>query len=235
MNIETYRQRHEALRYQATLYRHRCFTCLQPEFACYCQWIKQLDPKIEFVILTHPIEIKRRRIATGRMAHMSLQHSHFVMGSLFCDDARVNAILADVNRHCVMLYPGRRSANLSEMSPDGIRYLVPAEKKLTVFVIDGTWSTAKKTVNQSSNLNTLPRICFTPPKPSNFRVRQQPRADYYSTIEAIHHTIELLGSAVGFDLQARAHDQLLFVFSQMVEKQLLLANSGKPSRRRGFP
>lgn len=213
-------------------YRIRCSTCLQPEFACYCEWVKPFDSKIEFMILTHPIEIKRRRIATGRMAHLSLHHSRLMMGSLYGQDERVNSVLSDRSRHCVMLYPGRQSANLSFMTPEARALLTPPGQRLTVFVIDGTWSTAKKTVNQSANLNTLPRICFTPPTPSNFRVRQQPRPDCYSTIEAIHHVIELLGPAVGFDLAAREHDQLLCVFSKMVEKQLLLANSGKPSRRR---
>jgi DTW domain-containing protein YfiP len=184
------------------------------------------------MILTHPIEIKRRRIATGWMSHLSLHGSRLMMGSVYGEDARVNGVLADINRHCVLLYPGRNSANLTLMPADARRALVPSGKRLTVFVVDGTWNTAKKTVNQSPNLNTLPRICFTPPGPSNFRVRQQPRAECYSTIEAIHHTIELLGPAVGFNLEARGHDQLLFVFSQMVEKQILLANCGKPSRRR---
>jgi DTW domain-containing protein YfiP len=183
------------------------------------------------MILTHPIEIKRRRIATGRMAHLSLAASRLMMGSVYGSDERVNSILRDVNRYCVLLYPGRQSSNLTNMPLEARKAWVPFGKRLTVFVVDGTWNTAKKTVNQSPNLNSLPRICFTPPTPSNFRVRQQPRADCYSTIEAIHHTIELLGPAVGFNLESRSHDHLLLVFGQMVEKQISLANSGKPSRR----
>lgn len=211
-------------------YRLRCKICIQPEFACYCEHVRPVDPNIDFMILTHPIEIKRRRIATGWMAHLSLVNSRLMMGSVYGEDARVNAVLADVNRHCVLLYPGRNSANLTAMPVEARRSLIPPGKRLTIFVVDGTWSTAKKTVNQSPNLNTLPRICFVPPSPSNFRVRQQPRAECYSTIEAIHHTIELLGPAAGFNLETREHDQLLFVFSRMVEKQILLANCGKPSR-----
>ena len=223
MNVETYRQNRQTAQLAAPSYRHCCATCLQPDFACYCPWIKTIDLKIDFVILTHPKEIKRRRIATGRMAHLSLENSHFIMGHLFEHEPRVNAILSDTNRHCVMLYPGRRSANLTEMSEAGLRGVVPLGKRLTVFVIDGTWSTAKKTVNQSPNLNGLPRICFTPPGPSNFRVRLQPRPECYSTIEAIHYTAQLLGPAVGLDSTTREHDQLLLVFSKMVERELLFA------------
>jgi DTW domain-containing protein YfiP len=159
------------------------------------------------------------------MAHLSLANSHLIMGYLFEHDPRVNAILSDTNRHSVLLYPSRRSVNLTPLSEEELRNLVPQGKRLTVFVIDGTWSTAKKTVNQSPNLNSLPRICFTPPGPSNFRVRLQPRPECYSTIEAIHYTAELLGPAVGLDSTTREHDQLLFVFSKMVDRELQFAGA----------
>ena len=225
MNIETYRQNQRQAQLAAPSYRHCCTTCLQPDFACYCPWIKTIDLNIDFVILIHPKEIKRRRITTGRMAHLSLANSHLIMGHLFENDPRVNAILADTNRHCVMLYPSRRSVNLTILSEEGLRDLVPCGKRLTIFVIDGTWSTAKKTVNQSPDLNSLPRISFTPPGPSNFRVRLQPRPECYSTIEAIHHTAELLGPAVGLDPTTLKHDQLLLVFSKMVERELRFAGA----------
>ena len=70
------------------------------------------------------------------------------------------------------------------------------------------------------NLLALPRICFTPQKPSNFRVRKQPNSNCYSTIEAIHHTIDLLGDTQGFETKNRQHDGLLSVFNFMVENQL---------------
>lgn len=233
MNVQSYRQKQQKLQCAAPAYRIRCETCLQPEFACYCAWIEKIDLKIDFVILIHPKEIKRRRITTGRMAHLCLRHSHLWMGHLFDDDARVNAILADPHRHSVLLYPGPRSANLTAMSIEGVRSFVPANKRLTVFVIDGTWSTAKKTVNQSANLRRLPRFTFAQRGPSQFRVRLQPRPECLSTIEAIHHAAELLGPAVGLDPAARQPDQLLAVFSKVVERELLLAGDriGGSARR----
>lgn len=210
--------------------RLRCVRCLQPEFSCFCKWLSPFDPQMDFVILIHPIEVKRRRIVTGRMSHLSLINSHLIMGQLFDDDVRVNSLINDRDRHCLLLYPGRQAANLSLMSPSGRREMVPNGKRLTLFVIDGTWATAKKTVNQSDNLKRLPRVCFTPDRPSNFRVRLQPRPECCSTIEAIHHTLELLGPAVGFDTKARTHDRLLNVFNKMVDLQIELKSSGKPSR-----
>jgi DTW domain-containing protein len=227
MNIEAYRAKCKELQTQTPQLRRRCHTCLQPDFSCYCAWIQPFDAGIEFVILIHPIEVKRRRITTGRMTHLSLLNSHLIMGQVYTGDSRVNRILGDPDRHCVLLYPGRQSANLSHMSAEGRRHITPPGKRLCVFVIDGTWATAKKTVNQSLNLKEMRRLCFTPSSPSNFRVRQQPRPDCYSTIEAVHQTIDMLGPRT----QAREHDRLLRVFDKMIARQLELAHADGPAQK----
>ncbi len=200
--------------------RTKCPHCFQPDFSCFCNWIEPFDPGIDFVILTHPIEVKRRRIATGRLAHLCLRHSIWIMGDRFHAHARLEAVIADPNRACFMLYPGRNSANLSHMSIPTRNRLSSPSQRLTVIVIDGTWGTAQSTVNQSTLLKEVPRICFTPPGTSNFRIRRQPRPECYSTIEAIHHTIELLEPSAW-----REHDHLLRVFERMVDHQLELTNS----------
>jgi DTW domain-containing protein YfiP len=86
--------------------------------------------------------------------------------------------------------------------------------------MDGTWATARKMVRQSRNLHALPRVCFSLDRPSGFRVRKQPAAGCYSTIEAIHQLIELVGSLCGFAVASRRHDNLLDVFDKMVAQQL---------------
>jgi DTW domain-containing protein YfiP len=170
-------------------------------------------------VLIHPIEAKRR-IATGRMSHLCLAGSYLIKGQNFSQDSQINSLIQDPEYHSVMLYPGRQSVNLSLISEGEKEALCPQDKKLRIFVIDGTWATARRMVRQSENINKLPRISFQPTRPSNFRVRKQPEAHCYSTIEAIHHTIDLLGNSQGFSLQQRPHDHLLDVFNGMVERQL---------------
>jgi DTW domain-containing protein YfiP len=219
LNLEQFfKQRQEYQRVQP-VYRNLCTTCLQPEFGCFCRHIQTFDSKIKFVILIHPIEAKRR-IATGRMSHLCLRNSELLMGQDYTADSRVNAILGDPKNQCIILYPGAQSLNLTSASMDQKKALFCEHKKPVVFVIDGTWATAGKMIRQSQNLIALPRIGFTPPGPSHFRVRKQPSPECYSTIEAIHQTIELLGESLGFATSAREHDKLLFVFNKMVEKQL---------------
>lgn len=230
MNVEVYLENRR--RFLDSLPRRRvlCTACLQPDFGCYCAVVKRFDPRAEFVILTHPIELKRR-IATGRMSHLCLENSHFLVGQDYSNDARVQALLADPRKHGMMLYPGPASVNLTHRTREEHRALVPEGKTPLIFVIDGTWATARYTVRQSRNLHGLPRICFTPPGPSNFRVRKQPRPGCYSTIEAVHHTIELLGGTWGYDASSRAHDNLIETFDHMVERQLKFISS-EPRRRR---
>lgn len=195
-------------------FRHLCMTCLQPEFGCYCCHIRSFAAPIKFVILIHPIEF-RRRIATGRMAHLSIQNSLLISGQNFSNHSQVNELLADSQYQPMVLYPGPKSLNITNITHPQRSELFQSHKIPLLFVIDGTWATAKKMMWQSENLKSLPRICFTPTQKSQFRVRKQPAPECLSTIEAIHHTLDLLQM-----MPSREHDSLLFVFNKMVERQL---------------
>jgi DTW domain-containing protein len=219
MDIETYKLKRAQLQLQEPKYRTICTTCAQPDFCCYCKHVSTFDPKINFVVLIHPIEVKRR-IATGRMSHLCLQGSYLIKGQDYTHNVLVNELLQEDEYHSVMLYPGPTSQNISTLQETEKENLFPKNKKLRIFVIDGTWATARKMTRQSENLKNLPRFCFSPTKPSNFRVRKQPKPNCYSTIEAIHHTIELLGRSRNFNVEERTHDQLLSAFNYMVERQL---------------
>ncbi|MES2934386.1 MAG: tRNA-uridine aminocarboxypropyltransferase [Pseudomonadota bacterium] len=217
MKLHEYHAQRQSLAEQAPVYRASCSACLQSQFNCYCPHIVAFDPQIEFVILIHPIEV-RRRIATGRMSHLCLQHSHLILGQDYSDNAQVNQLLNDPAKQAVMLYPGQNSTNLSALSLAERSAPFALDKKLVIFVIDGTWATARNMVRQSRNLQDLPRVCFSLDRPSSFRVRKQPAPGCYSTIEAIHEVIELVAPIYGF--AGRAHDNLLHVFDHMVERQL---------------
>lgn len=216
MNLNDYRRKKDEHLASQPTYRNLCTTCLQPDFGCYCQVIQPIACAINFVILIHPIEAKRR-IATGRMSHLCLAGSHLIKGINYTHNDELNVLIADPEYHTVILYPGQRSVNITELSNDEREAKFLTDKKLRILVIDGTWATARKMLNQSENLKKLPRICFSPAKPSNFRVRKQPKDFCYSTIEAIHHTIDLFH---GDSVIPRQHDHLLEVFDTMVEKQL---------------
>lgn len=156
------------------------------------------------------------------MSHLSLIDSQLIPGQDYSHNQRVNALIDDPMNECVILYPGPQSINLSPLSKTARRELIPhPPRRLVIFVIDGTWATARKMMRLSRNLGQLPRLSFTPDRPSNFRVRKQPKPECYSTIEAIYHLLELLqpDHQPSSD-QPRPHQGLLRVFDFMVERQL---------------
>lgn len=202
--------------------RGLCLRCLRPPPSCYCAHIHPLDPGIRFVILSH-IREAQKPIATGRMAHLGLKNSVLLVGEDFSADPVVNALLANPSLHCLVLFPGENSTNLSRLTTDLRAGLFPSTKELVVFVIDGTWSTAPKILQKSRNLVGLPRICYDPPHASRFFVRKQPELYCHSTIEAIHHTIKLLKPT-------QAGDQFLRPFEVMVQQQLAFTPASRASR-----
>jgi len=198
-------------------FRKNCPYCKRPEQFCYCQQIRKIDSQIKFVILIHPVEA-RRKIATGRMAHLCLSNSVLICGYDFTDNKQVNDIIKDPKNECYLLYPKRDAYNLSEQSNNSASMFLKNQEKVPVlFIIDGTWSTANKTLKLSQNLQKLPAVCFTPQSPSRFHIRKQPAAHCYSTIESIHTILTLCENQ---KLKNESENILMKIFQKMVERQI---------------
>jgi len=196
-----------------------CLGCWQPQFNCYCHAIEKFDPKMEFVILIHPVE-SRRRIATGRMSYLSLEGSHILRGNQFANRPRLKALLAEPGYRNIILSPGETATNLTDMSDSEVCEQFSPNEKLRIFVLDGTWANVGKMYRGTPELHDLQKYFFIPDRPSNIRVRKQPSAKCYCTLEAIHHMIELVGPSQGFATTSRLHDKLLKPFEWMVERQI---------------
>ena len=220
-NVQEYLNHKRKLKEQEFTPRLNCQVCGFAKRTCYCHLIKPFDPKVTFAILIHKLEIERK-IATGTLSHLVLKNSVLLPGCDYTEDETLNQLIDDPNNFCVVLYPGAEALNLSSLNEQEKKSFVPEGKKLVVIVIDGTWATARHTMRLSENLKDLPRISFSFSGPSNFRVRKQPRAECYATVEAIHRTLELLGDSQGYDFESRDHDNLLEVFNFIVENQINL-------------
>lgn len=219
MNLTQYLKRKREAKEQEFTPRENCSTCGFSKRTCYCHMIKSFDSKVVFAILIHKLEIERK-IATGTLSHLVLQNSFLIPGCDYTDDETVNHLVNNPNNYCVVLYPGKESLNLSRLSATDKKTLVPQGKQLVIFVVDGTWASARHTMRLSDNIKNLPRVSFDNEMRSNFRIRKQPKSECLATVEAIHRTIELLGESQGYDVDSRAHDNLLEVFNFIVEKQI---------------
>ncbi len=162
--------------------REVCYRCFRPSKNCLCSDIEPLYTHTRFVILMHPKEARKVKLGTGRPTHLCLKNSETLIGLDFTEDQRINRLIKDPATYSLLLYPGENSADISEFRfPDD----VPDKKKILVFVIDASWTLAKKMLKKSTNLWALPKIHFRPPEPSRYVIKQQPHEYCLSTIESV--------------------------------------------------
>ena len=227
MDVQRYLERRAWLESQAFRPRDTCEPCRRPRSECCCEKYRPFASVPQIALLVHPYEA-RRAIATARLTHRCLTNSLWMQGSVFEANPRIQAILDDPTLAPVLLYPGRGASDLAV--PEVRKTLVPEGKKLVVFVLDGTWAQARRMRRLSTQIHAMPMVCFTPTRPSRFRVRKQPRENCFSTIEAVHHMLDLFHEPG----TPRKHDNLLEVFDAMVEKQIIHQKRGfgRPSRVR---
>lgn len=195
-------------------HRERCLRCRRPRCACWCPHLKPVDSATRACILQHVRE-SRTAIGTARMAHLSLPNSELHLGVSFVEHPRVRALAAAEGT--ALLFPGDEAVD-----PTTLRGRPPR----TVIVVDGTWSQARKLVQQNPFLQALPRIGLTPARPSNYRIRAEPSAECVSTIEALVH---LLGALEG---APERYEPILEAFDRMVDLQIAeRARRQGPARR----
>lgn len=196
-------------------YREYCYGCRRAKMNCLCGSIKSFATRMRFVILMHEEEARKQKTGTGRLARLCLENSELLVGVDFSRDPRVNALLADPAYVPFVLYPGPTAVNFSGMGPGAL----PEGKNFLVFVIDGTWRTAKTLLNKSPNVKALPRLSFSGNYLSQFRIKKQPMEHCVSTIEAIYYLCRE-AEAAGYERIGPAADILMKVFGEMVETQL---------------
>jgi DTW domain-containing protein YfiP len=163
----------------------------------------------------HPKEFKEEKAGTGRLTHLCLPNSELHMGMGFDDHASVQSILADAKNHCALLYPGKDARNLSKRE---FAVTDLSGKRLVVFILDATWSGARKMLRLSPSLQRLPRLMFTPTAPSRYIIKQQPQEGCLSTLEAVHELLTVL-ALNGLDRYERP-EQLLGLFDRMQRFQM---------------
>ncbi len=139
------------------------------------------------------------------MASLCLPNSELYVGVHWRDSLAFARAVSDPAQPAALLYPGEGAIDVMTDPPPG---------PMTLVVVDGTWSQAKKVVRENPELAALPRYAFRPPSPSEYRIRKEPRADYVSTIEALYH---VLGALEGDPERFRA---LLAPFRAMVDAQI---------------
>lgn len=197
-----------------------CLVCRKPQVTCFCENLRPFEAEALFVILMHPKELKIR-VNSGRMAHLCIKNSILLDGISFDEHPKVNGLINDPTKQCLLLYPGDDATSIPNLS----RSLDTRQQ--VFFILDATWLLAKKMYHVSKNLQMLPKVEITPSTPSRFQIKKQPSKGFLSTIESIYHVIE----ASHKGCEPGPHQNLLEVFDLMVQKQVEYANTYRNIRR----
>jgi DTW domain-containing protein YfiP len=193
-----------------------CARCRRPESVCYCRHLTSIETTTRVVLLQHPRE-RDVPIGTARMAALCLPNAELHVGVRWAGSAALGRALSDPERPAVLLYPGEGAVDVASHPPPG---------PVTLVVVDGTWWQARKVVRENPELAALPRYTFTPPTPSEYRIRKEPDAAYVSTIEALVHVLGVLEGD-----RERFH-ALLAPFRAMIDAQIAYAERFHQARAR---
>jgi DTW domain-containing protein YfiP len=179
-----------------------CPRCAKPPALCICDRIEPVETRLRIVILQHPQE-NDVVLGTARLVTLTLPKAEIRVGLSWASlDHAVG--LTDANRERWAVLAG---AKLGVALPEGAdrQPVVVIDRKGRVrdlkrhgldgiIVLDGTWSQAKTLWWRNAWLLKLPRIVLKPREPSMYgRLREEPRRDFVSTLEAIADTLPALG------------------------------------------
>lgn len=154
--------------------RLHCVQCLRPQATCLCGRVVPVPHRTPVLILQHPLEVHHAK-GSGRLLHLSLQHSRLEVGEQF-DGARLAEWLGP---DAVLLYPGGGGAP----GPSRPGRLV---------VLDATWRKSRLMCHANPLLARLPRLSLDAPPPSRYTVRRAHAPDQRSTLEATLLALEQL-------------------------------------------
>jgi len=169
----------------------------------------------------HPKEFKKVKNNTGHFTHLSLSNSELFVGIDFTNNRRINEIIATHDSY--ILFPSKDAINLSESNPQKEKADV---KNMAIFLIDSTWTCINKMFKQSENLHNLKHMSFNTSRTSQYKIKEQPKSNYLSTIESTLVVLELLNHWRVEELADVKLKNFLQPFVKMVEYQeKLIANS----------
>lgn len=155
---------------------------------CICAQIPALESKVNIALLTHENELKRDT-NTGKLLLQTLPNSQSYVWQRKSAPADLMAMINDDTVQALLLFPSEQSVDVSE-----INEVYPvANKKRLFIVLDGTWQEAKKMMNKSLWLQSIPQVHLTPNLDSAYTLRRNQDAGHLCTCEVGSLLLNQLG------------------------------------------
>jgi DTW domain-containing protein YfiP len=172
-----------------------CKDCWLHEEICLCSVVPRVPTRTQILIVRHVAEL-RLTSNTARFAALALPNARIVEygGGPSFDDGSLE------QPGSVLLYSAGPGSPAAQPWPESVRRLV---------VLDGSYRQTRRMYKRIEALRGLPELALPPPAIAPVRLRQPPRADGMSTLEAIAHALSRLeGEQIAAPLHA-LHDELV--------------------------
>lgn len=165
--------------------RSFCPKCEFLKSRCLCETIREIDNKINIIILQHKSETKHA-LNTARILVKSLKNILLLTGEDFTNNEELNAIIESGDNKCALIFPADQAEILSTENKASWSHITH------LILIDGTWRKAKKVFYLSRNLHTLPAFRLVPKTQSQYKIRKSPSINGLSTLEATVESLKIL-------------------------------------------
>ena len=202
--------------------RATCLKCFRVSDLCLCSTIVPFEIEPLVVLLVHPREFMKT-IGTVRIVKLALKNSIFWrgFGHEVDHDKELLALIENPNHFPTVLFPGADSINLTALSREELSTRIPPGKRLVIFVIDGTWTSAKQMIRTSEVLQKLTKLSFNVVTESTYQFRKQPQEFCLSTVEAVSLLVENLNQkGLCKPTPKGAHFAMLKSFEALVDSQV---------------
>lgn len=175
-----------------------CSACKKPHTICVCDKVVPTSIGIDVVVLQHPQE-QDRDLGTVPLIEATLgKRCTRVVGLSW--PSLSSAMGREVSRdHYALLYPAALKKPHPKLAP-GQTVVVDRNGERTstklrgIVVLDGSWSQAKTLWWRNAWVLKHPRLLLMPKEPSLYgKLRQEPRREYVSTLEAVGDALVGLG------------------------------------------
>ncbi len=163
-----------------------CYKCFKPKACCLCEYTREMDPGIKFVLLMHPKEAKKNRTGTGHIARISLTGCEIIMGLDFAQNKRLQELLHDERYFPMMMFPGPEAWTAKK---EGFKETLNGRIPMPI-ILDSTWWCAKKMIQHNPFLLDLPRLSFFGDYRSIYTFKKEPEPEYISTVESCYYLIK---------------------------------------------
>lgn len=177
------------------------------KFNCYCTLTPVLNSQYSLILLTHPNEQKRAS-NTGKLLIQCQLNAEQVIWDRQTPPASLWKKLTDPSMFPVLLFPAENSLEL----PQVMQHSEESHQVPLFIILDATWQEARKMLNKSRWLESIPTMTLNTQADSQYSLRRNQQTGNLCTFEISAELLSQLGEEKNHQLMQDFFQQYLSRF-----------------------